>query len=168
MREQEPTPAKSVFSAAKMRKLGAEPCATCDVIPGFVPSGALYEGKQLHVFECLTCGEHLGDFLEPNDQDEGIKHWNDKQRERRSELADPFDRDWYESQIAPVLHALAKKIERAGRGASLSTIRSKAQLAVQLTSLDELASEIAATASALRGEFAKRHEPVTKAPSGRS
>ena len=151
---------KSVYSAKEMKSLGVLPCDPCNVMPGFIPSTHKFEGKTLHVFECPKCGKCLGDFLEPNDEDEGVKHWNEEQKNRRSERLDPFDQDWHEKQVAPALIALGKDMESSGRQLGSSRVRSKAQLDHELTSLDKMASEIAATVTKLRAEFAKRHKPA--------
>jgi len=160
MTETKPVPAKSVYSAEEMKSFGVEPCEACKVMPGFIPSKYMFEGKPLHVFQCPKCDNIMGDFLLPNDEDEGVKYWNEMQRERRSERLDPFDRDWHEAHIMPALAALGVELENTGRVLHQTTFRRKAELEYQLSSLDELASQMAATVAKLRVEFAKRHKPI--------
>ena len=149
---------KSVFSAKKMKALGVEPCALCKVLPGFFPTSLLYEGRTLHVFKCVKCKNSIGDFLEPSDEDEGVKHWNQSQKEILYEKKFPFDESFYEAQIKPLLTLLGKKMEGAGRSLSYGGINRQASFSYQLDSLEELGKGIVETARALRSMHKSHHK----------
>lgn len=101
-----------VLTPAQMKELGAEPCAVCDTLPAFVLNGDLYKGKYpFHSFVCLTCDRSMvDDFLAPNDEDKGIAVWDQRQRDARSEAQDPFDKQWCEDEIKPILSKVRKII----------------------------------------------------------
>lgn len=149
---------KSVFSAKEMKALGVEPCAICKVLPGFFPTSLVCEGKPLHVFKCVKCKNSLGDFLEPSDQDEGVKHWNQSQIEMLHEKKHPFDKAFYESQIRPVLNVLAKEMEGHGRGLTYGGINNQASFRFKLDSLEKLGKEIIKTARELRSKHESHHK----------
>jgi len=81
----------SLVSDLTMKRLGAHPCARCNVLPGFSRT-KIYEDRQaLHVFRCDECGNEVGNFLEPNGLDEAYKHWNDAQKKLKKEMKSSMD-----------------------------------------------------------------------------
>lgn len=98
------------------------------------------------------------DFLAPDDEDEGVRWWNEQQRERHSEAVDPFDKKWFSAEVKPILIEIAASLRNLGSNDyERRNFKTKSDFKIHLYGLEKALTEAAELSRTVRQKFAERH-----------